>query len=193
MNNNILYFDIVCYISLLCVFIVVFVFSLILYLALFVGGVVGVDSESSFLEFVWTVIPTFGVLMLCFLNVSFVVNGIEGEVQNSVKIIGRQWYWSYEDNFDSYDSYMLQLVNNVDNPVVLNFGEVTRLLVTSSDVIHSFSVPDLGVKVDAIPGRVNQTVIIPDRVGVFVGYCSELCGVGHSYMPIVVEVLNVFS
>nr|AFD18246.1 cytochrome c oxidase subunit II [Pseudorhabdosynochus yangjiangensis] len=194
MNLNILYFDIVNYISLLCIFIVIFVISLLIQLIFFIGGVSEVNSESHFLEFIWTVIPTFGVLGLCLLNVNFVINEVEGFVNESIKIIGRQWYWSYEVNSDSeinaYDSYMLQLVNNVDNPLVMKYGNVSRLLITSSDVIHSFSVPSLGIKMDAIPGRINQVIYVPDRIGIFVGYCSELCGVGHSYMPIVVEVIK---
>nr|UEN67864.1 cytochrome c oxidase subunit II [Rhabdosynochus viridisi] len=190
MVSNILYLDIVNYISLLCIFIVIFVLFVVLGLVLNVGGVGGIDSESSFLELLWTIVPTFGVLGLCIFNVNFVLHEVEGEVNNSSKIVGRQWYWSYENGGESYDSYMLQLVNNVDNPLVLNYGEVNRLLITSSDVIHSFSVPSLGLKMDAIPGRVNSIVFIPDRVGIFVGYCSELCGVGHSYMPIIVEIVK---
>lgn len=81
------------------------------------------------------------------------------------------------------------LVNVVDNPMSVVYGYPCRLLITSSDVIHSFSVPDLGIKLDAIPGRVNQFSFTPDRLGSFVGYCSEICGTGHSYMPIVVEVI----
>lgn len=90
MRTNILYFDIVSYISLLCIFIVFFVISIIIYLSFFVVGVRGVDSDSSLLELVWTIIPTFGVFGLCALKVKFILRGVEGEVGKRVKIIGRQ-------------------------------------------------------------------------------------------------------
>lgn len=85
---------------------------------------------------------------------------------------------------------MVDLLMGVDKPLRLFYGVPSYLLVTSADVVHSFSVPDVGVKVDAIPGRINQVAVFPDRLGVFVGFCTELCGAGHSYMPVVVEVLK---
>nr|YP_011008457.1 cytochrome c oxidase subunit 2 [Dactylogyrus tuba]WCF76301.1 cytochrome c oxidase subunit 2 [Dactylogyrus tuba] len=189
MNSNILYFDIVGYATALCVFITVATLAMLVLLVNYTGGLAEIKSESSMLELVWTVVPTFWVIVLCAMNVGAIMSDFEGQVGNSVKVVGRQWYWSYDYDGEEYDSYMTQLVNNVDNPLKLEYGVPTRLLVTGSDVIHSFSVPDLGIKVDAIPGRINQVVYTPDRVGSFVGYCSELCGVGHSYMPIVVEVV----
>nr|YP_011003932.1 cytochrome c oxidase subunit 2 [Dactylogyrus simplex]WPS93110.1 cytochrome c oxidase subunit 2 [Dactylogyrus simplex] len=190
MNSNILYFDIVSYASCLCMFITIAVVSLLLLLVWGMQGVYAVKSEDSAIELIWTVIPTFWVLLLCAMNVGMILGDNEGGVRNSVKVVGRQWYWSYDYEGEEYDSYMSSLINNVDKPVQLVYGAPTRLLVTSSDVIHSFSVPDLGIKVDAIPGRINQVSYTPDRVGSFVGYCSELCGTGHSYMPIVVEVIT---
>lgn len=109
-----------------------------------------------------------------------------------VKVIGRQWYWSYglpaEDGV--YDSVMGDLLDGVDKPLRLSRGVRYCLYVTSADVIHSFRVPFLSVKVDAIPGRVNQFYVTPDYCGRHIGYCTELCGAGHAYMPIVVEVLS---
>nr|AWW03144.1 cytochrome c oxidase subunit II [Cichlidogyrus mbirizei] len=189
MNNTILYFNIVSYASLLCIFICTWVFFLLVFYGYSVKGVSEVKSENAPLELVWTIAPTVWVYILCYCNISVVVNDIESEIINTGKIIGRQWYWSYDFEGEEYDSFMGTLVNNVDNPLVLSFGAPTRLLVTASDVLHSFSVPDLGIKVDAVPGRINQVVITPNRVGSFVGYCSEICGTGHSYMPIVVEVI----
>nr|AWW03121.1 cytochrome c oxidase subunit II [Cichlidogyrus halli] len=190
MNSTILYFDIVSYASLLCIFICACVFFMLLFYSCAVKGVAEVKSENAGLELVWTLIPTLWVYILCYCNVSIVVDEIESGVTNSVKIIGRQWYWSYNFEGEEYDSFMTSLVNNVDNPLIISYGSPTRLLVTASDVIHSFSVPDLGLKVDAVPGRINQVVVTPSRVGSFVGYCSEICGTGHSYMPIVVEVIE---
>lgn len=90
----------------------------------------------------------------------------------------------------NYDSLMADFIDSVDKPLRLTYKVSTCVLVTSSDVIHSFALPELNLKVDAIPGRVNQTLFYPDRLGTFVGYCRELCGAGHAYMPIVVEVVR---
>lgn len=89
-----------------------------------------------------------------------------------------------------YDSLMQDFIDSVDKPLRLCAGRPYQLLVTSSDVIHSFSVPHYKMKLDAIPGRVNQAFLVPETVGVFVGYCRELCGAGHAYMPIVAEVVE---
>nr|YP_006460019.1 cytochrome c oxidase subunit II [Tetrancistrum nebulosi]ADN44057.1 cytochrome c oxidase subunit II [Tetrancistrum nebulosi] len=192
MNLNILYFDIISYGIVLCVFIFFVVFTVLMYLLYFSSGTFMPKTESSLLEFLWTLLPTLSVIILCILNVYIVESEGEEKVGDSVKVVGRQWYWSYDYEGEEYDSFISNIVNNVDNPLQISYGIPTRILVTSSDVLHSFSVPDLGIKVDAIPGRINNTVIIPDRVGVFVGYCSELCGTGHSYMPIVVEVVKKY-
>lgn len=89
-----------------------------------------------------------------------------------------------------YDSVMLDFIDRVDKPLRLFFNIHYRFVVTSADVIHSFSVPRFGLKMDAVPGRINQMRFTPDRLGVFVGYCTELCGAGHGYMPVVVEVVR---
>jgi heme/copper-type cytochrome/quinol oxidase subunit 2 len=125
----------------------------------------------------------------------------------TLKVVGRQWYWSYEYNaFDdkldddqssimsdivSFDSYMDQDVETgvfrllkTDNDIYLPVHHHVRVLVTSSDVIHSWAVPALGVKVDACPGRLNQISLYVARVGYYFGQCSELCGVNHAFMPI---------
>jgi cytochrome c oxidase subunit 2 len=122
----------------------------------------------------------------------------------TLKAIGHQWYWTYElsdysendENSIVFDSYMvpeddltlgqLRLLE-VDNRVVLPIQTHVRVLVTAADVLHSWAVPSLGVKCDAVPGRLNQTSIFLQRPGVFYGQCSEICGVNHGFMPIVVE------
>ena len=121
---------------------------------------------------------------------------------------GHQWYWTYEysdyqtsdDTPIQFDSYMvaeddltqgqLRLLE-VDNRVVLPIEKHVRVLITSADVLHSWAVPSLGVKCDAVPGRLNQTSIFLNREGVFYGQCSEICGVNHGFMPIVVEGVSV--
>lgn len=92
-----------------------------------------------------------------------------------------------------YDSVIGDFVDSVDKPLRLAWGDSYCFYVTSADVIHSFRIPFLGVKVDAVPGRINQFPFIPDSCGRHVGYCSELCGAGHAYMPIVLEVVPCLS
>lgn len=122
----------------------------------------------------------------------------------TIKAIGHQWYWTYEysdysssdDQSIVYDSYMIpeddldlgQLrLLEVDNRVVLPINTHIRVIITSADVLHSWAIPSLGVKCDAVPGRLNQISVFLKREGVFYGQCSELCGANHGFMPIVVE------
>lgn len=147
-------------------------------------------KEASILEFVWTLVPTFLVLILCFFKLKYLTYYGAFKVTVPVKIIGHQWYWTYElSESIKYDSFMTDLVSGVNKPLRIYLKVPYSLLLTSADVIHSFSIPDLSLKVDAIPGRIKCLKVIFDRLGVFRGYCSELCGVGHSYMPIVIEVI----
>ena len=129
--------------------------------------------------------------------------------QVTLKIVGHQWYWSYEysdyivewpDESIVFDSYMIleddltagaYRLLEVDNRVVLPSETVIRLLITSLDVLHSWAVPSLGVKMDACPGRLNQVSLFIERDGIYYGQCSELCGVNHAFMPIVVEALPI--
>ena len=120
----------------------------------------------------------------------------------TVKTIGHQWYWRYEYTdflrleFDSYiiptedlEDGQFRLLE-VDHRVVLPIGVEIRFLVTSADVIHAWTIPALGVKVDAVPGRLNQLGFTVNRPGVFYGQCSEICGSNHSFIPISIEVVD---
>ena len=126
----------------------------------------------------------------------------------TLKVIGSQWYWSYEysDNLEFsdepliFDSYMIQeddltigqfRLLEVDNRVVVPTNSHIRVLITASDVLHSWAIPSLGIKLDACPGRLNQTSMFIKREGVFYGQCSEICGVNHAFMPIVVEAVSL--
>jgi cytochrome c oxidase subunit 2 len=126
----------------------------------------------------------------------------------TIKVVGHQWYWSYEYSdyinesgesieFDSYmvpDSDLEQgqfRLLDVDNRVMIPTDTHIRLIVTGADVLHSFAVPSFGVKIDAVPGRLNQASILCERTGVFYGQCSEICGVYHGFMPIVIEAVSV--
>lgn len=167
------------------------------------------STHGTAIELIWTILPA--VILLCIAVPSFRLLYLMDEVIDpaaTLKIIGRQWYWTYEYpivNDDtmtnkSYDSYMIgdQDLNpgdlrlaTVDMPLVVPVDAHIRLLTTSSDVIHSWAVPALGMKGDAIPGRINQLSLYVNRSGVYYGQCSELCGVNHAYMPTMVSAVSV--
>lgn len=166
-------------------------------------------THSTPLEVVWTVTPA--LLLLLIAGPSFALLYSIDEViapHISLKVIGHQWYWSYEYSdyqepvggesikFDSYivseDDLSLGGLRllEVDNRVKLPVNVHIRVLVTSADVLHSWAVPSLGIKIDACPGRLNQVSLFLMRKGVFYGQCSEICGVNHAFIPIVVESLS---
>nr|QTT61084.1 cytochrome c oxidase subunit II [Tritia ovoidea] len=156
--------------------------------------------EGQAIETIWTIIPAFILIFLALpsLRLLYLLDEI-GDCSLTVKSIGHQWYWSYEYSDYSnieFDSYMVPTnelepgdfrLLEVDHRIVLPTETDLRVLVTSADVIHSWTVPSLGVKVDAIPGRLNQLGFFIKYPGVFYGQCSEICGANHSFMPIVVE------
>nr|YP_010400219.1 cytochrome c oxidase subunit II [Mesembrina meridiana]QLY89481.1 cytochrome c oxidase subunit II [Mesembrina meridiana]UQS75918.1 cytochrome c oxidase subunit II [Mesembrina meridiana] len=156
------------------------------------------------IEIIWTILPTIILLFIAFpsLRLLYLLDEIN-EPAITLKAIGHQWYWSYEYSdflnieFDSYmipnnemmiDSFRLL---DVDNRVVLPMNSQIRILITAADVIHSWTIPALGVKVDGTPGRLNQTNFLINRPGLFYGQCSEICGANHSFMPIVIESIPV--
>jgi len=157
------------------------------------------------IEIVWTIVPAL-VLMVIAVPSFTLLYAVDEVVEPSVtvKVIGHQWYWSYEysdigEGFE-YDSYMvteedlnegeLRLLE-VDNRVVLPVETHVRFIVTSADVLHSFAVPAFGIKIDACPGRLNEVSTYVKRPGVFYGQCSELCGINHGFMPIGIEVVGM--
>nr|BBB87218.1 cytochrome c oxidase subunit 2 [Moniezia benedeni] len=191
MNLSLLYYDIVCYIIAVCVFILCFVY-LMLFLNFKVGGSINFGSENQVIELLWTIVPTFIVLVLCVMNVNFITGELNYFSEETVKIVGHQWYWSYEySNGGEYNSFSCKDSFLVDKPLRIVYGVPYHLVVTSSDVIHSFHVPSLNIKMDAIPGRLNHLFFYPRMYGVFLGYCAELCGVNHGVMPICIEVVGV--
>jgi len=153
------------------------------------------------LEIAWTVTPS--IILLFIAIPSFALLYSIDEIVDpalTIKAVGHQWYWTYEYSdysqnivFDSYlipedDLELGQLrLLEVDNRLVLPIHTHIRVLVTGADVLHSWAVPSLGVKCDAVPGRLNQTSIFLQREGIFYGQCSEICGANHGFMPIVVE------
>ena len=168
-------------------------------------------SHVSILEIIWTIFPSFLLLLLAIpsFNLLYSLDEIINPLI-TLKIIGHQWYWTYEysdfylDNRDysiiksiSFDSYMLGASDlqktcpfrllEVDNRVFLPITTHIRLLVTASDVLHSWAIPSFGIKVDACPGRLSQASLFLKRSGIYYGQCSEICGVNHGFMPIVVK------
>lgn len=166
-------------------------------------------NHNTAIEVVWTITPSL-ILMVIAIPSFALLYSIDEVIDPSItlKVIGRQWFWTYEycdfaDKLNKtiqFDSYMIaendleegQLrLLEVDNRVVLPTNMHIRVLITSGDVLHSWAVPSLGVKTDACPGRLNQVSLFIKREGVFFGQCSELCGVNHGFMPIVIEAVPV--
>lgn len=166
-------------------------------------------THGTTLEVIWTILPAVVLILIAF--PSFVLLYLSDEVVDpamTIKAIGYQWYWTYEysdfinDSNETIEieSYIVpddlleegQLrMLDVDNRIVCPVDTHIRFVVTSADVIHDFAIPSLGLKVDATPGRLNQTSALIQREGVFYGQCSELCGVNHSAMPIVIEAVSL--
>nr|AWV84045.1 cytochrome oxidase subunit II [Tettigades lacertosa] len=159
--------------------------------------------EGQLIELVWTLLPALTLIFIALpsLRLLYLLDEVNSPLL-TVKIIGHQWYWSYEysDFLDvEFDSYMKPTVDlklnefrliETDNHMVLPFNSQVRLMITSSDVLHSWTMPSMGVSVDAVPGRLNQSSILINRPGLMYGQCSEICGANHSFMPIVIESIN---
>jgi cytochrome c oxidase subunit 2 len=167
-------------------------------------------THSTPLEIIWTIIPAV-VLMVIAVPSFALLYSLDEMVEPglTLKVIGHQWYWSYEYsdylNFEgseslNFDSYMLPFDDltkgnlrllEVDNRILLPINTHIRVIVSAADVLHSWAVPSFGIKVDACPGRINQMSMFIKREGVYYGQCSEICGVNHGFMPIVVKGVNL--
>uniref|UniRef100_UPI003002989D cytochrome c oxidase subunit II n=1 Tax=Phyllothelys sinense TaxID=2908865 RepID=UPI003002989D len=156
--------------------------------------------DGQYLEILWTILPAVILIFIALpsLHILYLIDENSNPLL-TLKTIGHQWYWSYEYSdfinveFDAYmipqnelDSFNIRLLE-VDNRTTLPMNILTRMLITSEDVIHSWTIPSMGVKADATPGRMNQATFWFSRPGVFFGQCSEICGANHSFMPIVIE------
>nr|YP_009759743.1 cytochrome c oxidase subunit II [Phauda flammans]QIQ56355.1 cytochrome c oxidase subunit II [Phauda flammans] len=160
--------------------------------------------EGQMIELIWTILPAITLIFIAFpsLRLLYLLDEINNPLI-TLKSIGHQWYWSYEYsdfNFIEFNSYMIptnNLSNNsfrlldVDNRIILPMNNQIRIMVTATDVIHSWTIPSLGVKIDANPGRLNQTNLFFNRPGIYFGQCSEICGANHSFMPIVIESISI--
>nr|YP_009255989.1 cytochrome c oxidase subunit II [Solenocera crassicornis]YP_010580169.1 cytochrome c oxidase subunit II [Solenocera melantho]ANF05073.1 cytochrome c oxidase subunit II [Solenocera crassicornis]AXJ93124.1 cytochrome c oxidase subunit II [Solenocera crassicornis]UZS90553.1 cytochrome c oxidase subunit 2 [Solenocera melantho] len=162
--------------------------------------------EGQTIEIIWTILPALILIFIALPSLRLLY--LLDEVNNpsiTLKTIGHQWYWSYEySDFlqVEFDSYMIPTNDlpadgfrllDVDNRTILPMNTQIRVLISAADVIHSWTVPALGVKADAIPGRLNQISFLINRPGLFYGQCSEICGANHSFMPIVIESVSINS
>nr|AYQ19040.1 cytochrome c oxidase subunit 2 [Elateridae sp. 3 ACP-2013] len=159
--------------------------------------------EGQTIELIWTIAPAVTLIFIALpsLRLLYLLDEINNPLI-SIKSIGHQWYWSYElSDFKTieFDSYMIPQEEmksfnfrllDVDNRLPIPFKSQVRMMVSSTDVIHSWTIPAVGVKIDASPGRLNQTTFFLNRPGIYFGQCSEICGTNHSFMPIVVESIS---
>ncbi|MDE0379764.1 MAG: cytochrome c oxidase subunit II [Rhodospirillales bacterium] len=160
-------------------------------------------THNTLLEVVWTVVPVIILLIIAVpsFRLLYYTDRVE-DADMTLKAIGHQWYWSYEypDHGDfTFDALMLEddeleegqpRLLATDEAVVLPVGVKIRLLTTADDVIHSWAIPAFGVKMDSVPGRVNETWFQINREGTYYGQCSELCGTLHGFMPIMIEAVS---
>lgn len=153
------------------------------------------------IEIIWTIIPGIILLFIAFpsLKLLYLLEETNKPLL-TIKSIGHQWYWKYEySNFNlEFDSYITNNNENnnfrlldTDNRIVIPFNQIIRILVTAADVIHSWTIPSLGIKVDATPGRLNQLNFLTNRSRIFFGQCSEICGANHSFIPITLERISL--
>ena len=199
------------FVNIILLFILVFV-GLIIVTMVIRGHINRFLLESHIIEWVWTVVPAIilvQIAMPSLLLLYILDESVDSSL--SVKVVGHQWYWSYEYadfwavadkgqlEFDAYivpvneiESDIFRLLD-VDNRTVVPYGVHVRALISSADVLHAWTVPSLGVKADAIPGRLNQVKFVAQRPGLFYGQCSEICGANHRFMPIVVETVGALD
>ena len=159
-------------------------------------------THNTMIEVLWTVVPVLILVTIAvpsFRLLFLQLNTPQADV--TVKATGKQWFWSYQypDSKFEFDSLMVQTKDlkagqprllSVDNEMVVPVNKVVKVLTTGADVIHSFAIPSFGIKIDAIPGRINETWFKAEREGMYYGQCSELCGKDHAFMPIAIRVVN---
>nr|ASR18170.1 cytochrome c oxidase subunit II [Tricentrus sp. EMHAU-15041605] len=162
--------------------------------------------ENQTIELIWTLMPAITLIFIALpsLRILYLIEESMKPVL-TIKVIGHQWYWSYEySDFNEieFESYMKPYNNlelsdfrllDTDNRMIIPFNMMIRILTSSSDVIHSWTIPSAGIKIDASPGRINQGNMMINRPGVYYGQCSEICGSNHSFMPISMESVNMSS
>ena len=184
--------------------VVILVFGLLLYVCIRFNHksnpTPSTTSHNTIIEIIWTVIPIIILIVIAIPSIRILYFMEKDYTPDmTIKVVGHQWYWSYQypdHNNISFDSYIvpeqelkpdqLRLLS-VDNNLVVPTDTNIKILITSGDVLHSWAVPSLGVKMDAIPGRTNEIWFRVTKSGMYYGQCSEICGVGHGFMPIALE------
>nr|QJT78381.1 cytochrome c oxidase subunit II [Chromaphis juglandicola] len=187
------------------IFIIIMIMFMISYMMIFIikNKFINIKiNENQMIELIWTTIPPIILIFIALpsLHLLYLMDEIKSPII-TIKIFGHQWFWSYEySDFLNieFESYMLNSMekNNLrlletDNKTILPFKFNIRLLISSDDVIHSWTIPSLAIKMDAIPGRMNQINLFLNRPGIYFGQCSEICGINHSFMPIQIESINM--
>lgn len=200
-----LHHDLMFFICVISIFVTWMLFRTLWHFSSFQNSVPSTLTHGTLIEMVWTITPAFILLIIAVPSFSLLY--AMDEVISpaiTIKTLGHQWYWSYEysdyvnedGDFIEFDSYMIpeedleigQLrLLEVDNRMVVPINTHIRIIISAADVLHSWAVPSLGIKCDAIPGRLNQTSLFIKREGLYYGQCSEICGINHGFMPIVVE------
>ena len=191
------------------IFIISFVLLIIIYILL--NKFININLlERQIIECIWTIIPAIILIQIAIPSL-LLLYMLDESIDSSltIKVLGHQWYWSYEYTdfwsirsniqieFDSYIIPQNELEVNifrlldVDNRTIIPYKIHIRILISSADVLHAWTVPSLGVKADAMPGRLNQVKFIRQRPGIFFGQCSEICGANHRFIPIVIEIVNI--
>lgn len=163
------------------------------------------SNHGTLIEIIWTITPAIILVAIAFpsFKLLYLMDSVI-DPAITIKAIGLQWFWQYDyadyEESINFDSFMIPTdelemgqfrLLEVDNRIVVPVDTRIRILVTAADVIHSFAVPSLGLKMDCIPGRINSTSFLIDREGLYFGQCSELCGTAHGFMPIAVECVSL--
>ena len=149
-------------------------------------------TESQTVEFIWTILPSLVLVAIGLpsLRLLYLVDEIGG-ASITVKALGHQWYWHYDyPDFPAFDSYIIRSdyrLLDTDHRLIFPMGHAVQILISAADVLHSWTIPTIAVKADAVPGRVNKLTLMPKRPGVFFGQCREICGRNHRFMPISIE------
>ena len=192
----------------MCVIISLFVLGLLVYVAIRfnekANPVPSRTTHSTTLEVAWTIIPVLILVVMAIPSFRILTHQLTlPEADLTIKVTGKQWYWSYDYPKDQgdfgFDSILktgadlkegdIRLLS-VDNEAVVPVNKVIRMQITGADVIHSFVVPAFGIRMDAVPGRLNETWFKAEREGLYYGQCSKLCGKDHAFMPIAVRVVS---
>ena len=187
------------------IFIIMIIRSIITYIILFIINNKFIDikiSDNQTIEFIWTLTPPINLIFIALLSLHLLnlIDEIKYPIL-TIKTFGHQWFWSYEySDFSNieFESYIINKINKenfrlieVDNKTILPFKFNIRLLISSDDVIHSWTIPRLLIKIDAIPGRINQINLIINRPGIYFVQCSEICGINHRFIPIQIVSINL--